>query len=77
MPAGAMPLETSLYTVQRDGSPSKVSRKRPRKRVRPASSIGNSRAGSRRTSRTGNTVRWVSGSKVLMLSISSSKRSMR
>ena len=43
--------DTSLYSGDFDGSPSKTSRKRPRKRVRPASSSGNSRAGSRRTSR--------------------------
>ena len=36
-----------------DGSPSNTSRKRLRKRARPASSSGNSRAGSRRTSDTG------------------------
>ena len=44
---------------------------------RPASSSGNSRAGSSRTVVTGYTVRWVSTSKVRIDSISSSKRSMR
>ena len=52
-PPGTMPLVTSLYSGDFDGSPSNTSRKRLRKRVRPASSSGNSRAGSSRTSRTG------------------------
>ena len=43
--------DTSLYSGDLDGSPSNTSRNRWRKRVRPASSSGNSRAGSNRTSR--------------------------
>ncbi len=46
------------------GRPRSASRQRPRKPVRAASSIGNSRPGSRRTSRTGYSERWVSASKV-------------
>ena len=61
----------------RVGSPSSSSRQRLRKRARAASSIGNSRPGSRRTSGTGYRLRWLSGSKVRMLSISSSNRSTR
>jgi hypothetical protein len=53
------------------------SRQRLRKWRRAASSIGNSRPGSRRTSGTGYRLRWLSGSKVRMLSISSSNRSTR
>ncbi len=45
MPPGTMPLLTSLYSADFDGSPSNTSRKRLRNRVRPASSSGNSRAG--------------------------------
>ena len=77
MPPGAMPLLTSLYSDDFDGSPSNASRKRPRKRLRAVSSSGNSRAGSIRISGTGYSVRWVSASKVLMLSMSSPKRSSR
>jgi hypothetical protein len=69
MPAEAMPLPMSLYTTEREGSPSKRSRQRLRKVVRAVSSIGNSRPGSRRTSRTGYSERWVSASKVRMVSI--------
>lgn len=53
MPAGAMPRLTSLYSVLRDGSPSKASRKRARKPSCASSVSGNSRAGSRRISLTG------------------------
>ncbi len=77
MPAVAMPVAMSLYSRTRVGSPSTCSRQRERKAVRAASSIGNSRPGSSRTSGTGYRLRWVSGSKVRMLSTSSPNRSTR
>jgi hypothetical protein len=53
------------------------SRQRARNAVRAASSIGNSRPGSSRTSGTGYRLRCVSGSKVRIESTSSPNRSTR
>ncbi len=62
---------------ERLGSPSIFSRQRARKALRAASSIGNSRPGSSRTSGTGYRLRCVSGSKVRIESTSSPNRSTR
>jgi transcription-repair coupling factor (superfamily II helicase) len=73
--------QRSLYPVPEVrllvGSPSSSSRQRRRNSARAASSIGNSRPGSRRTSGTGYRLRWLSGSKVRMESTSSSNKSTR
>ncbi len=77
MPAGMMPLARSWKIALRRKSTSKRSRKRALKRVTASFCKGNSRAGSRRTESTLSIERWVSGSKVRSVSISSSNRSMR
>ena len=59
------------------GSPSIFSRQRSRNFLRAASSIGNSRPGSRRTAGTVSRLRWLSGSKVRMESTSSPNKSTR
>ncbi len=72
-----MPCAMSLYSRERVGSPSICSRQRARNAVRAASSIGNSRPGSRRTAGTGYRLRWLSGSKTRIESTSSPNRSTR
>src|SRR5260364_413105 len=63
--------------VERLGSPSKVSRQRLRNAARALSSKGNSRPGSKRTSRTGCRLRCASGSNTRMESMRSSNKSTR
>ena len=77
MPGGARPWLTSRYNGESWGEPSKRARQLPRKRSIAVGVRGNSRAGSTRISGTVPVERWLSGSKVRRLSISSSSQSMR